>query len=79
MTVKVKANGGGKSTLKSLVKDAGFKKIVGNVEIVKAHRGEVDTADAEMDSIRTEMKERESKSRKVRSRVKEDRSARESA
>ena len=66
MTVKVKANGGGKSTLKSLVKDAGFKKIVGNVEIVTAHRGEVDTADAEMDStIRTEMKDKKVKGVKV--------------
>ena len=50
MTVKVKSNGGGKSTLKSLVKDSGFKKIVGNVEIVKQHGGGVDEADAAMEA-----------------------------
>jgi hypothetical protein len=43
--VKVKANGGGKSTLKGLVKDPTFKKIVGDVEIVKEHGGKGDAAD----------------------------------
>ena len=59
MTIGVKSNGGGKSTLKSLVKDANFKRIVGNVEIVKQHGGNVGEDDLEMDaSIKTEMKEK---------------------
>ena len=57
MTVKVKANGGGKSTLKALVKDATVKKIVGKVEIVKNHGGKGDAEDEALDKeIREEMK-----------------------
>ena len=58
MTVGIKSNGGGKSTLKTLLLDATFKRIVGNVEIVKQHGGNLDLDDVEMDaSIKTEMKE----------------------
>lgn len=59
MTVKVKVNGGGKSTLKGLVKDATFKKIVGKVELVKEHGGGVDAADKARDAeIAAELKDK---------------------
>ena len=43
MTVTVKANGGGKSTLKALLKDPIVKKIVGNAKIVKSHEAPADS------------------------------------
>ena len=49
MTVKVKANGGGKSTLKALIKDATVKRIVGRVDIVKNHDGVKDSDDEKLD------------------------------
>lgn len=59
MTVKVKVNGGGKSTLKSLLKDATFKKIVGKVELVKEHGGGVDAADKAREAeITAELKDK---------------------